>query len=48
MRKRQRMRELRLRASRKYPIKNGPVDCRLLRYEIGARRDRPDGGGGAE
>lgn len=28
-------RELRLRSSHKHPLRNGPVDCRWLRYEIG-------------
>ena len=43
-------RSLRLKASRKHPIKNGPIDCRLLRYDIrdgrgGVFGDRPFGDG---
>ena len=29
-----------LRASRKWPVRNGPLDCRWLRYEIGSSRPR--------
>lgn len=28
-----------LRASKKFPVRNGPIECRWLRYEIGSRRD---------
>lgn len=31
-------RALRLKADRKIPVHNGPIDCRVLRYEIGERR----------
>jgi putative N6-adenine-specific DNA methylase len=27
-------RHIGLKASRKFPLRNGPIDCRLLRYEI--------------
>ena len=33
-------RHLRLRTSRRFPVRNGPLDCRLLRYEIGAGPER--------
>lgn len=32
-------RHLGLRADRKSPVRNGPIDCRWIRYEIGARRE---------
>ncbi|MCA8974854.1 MAG: RNA methyltransferase [Planctomycetes bacterium] len=31
-------RELRLRSSRKHPVRNGPIECRWLRYELGDAR----------
>jgi hypothetical protein len=34
-------RHLGLRASQKHPVRNGPLDCRQLRYEIEAREPRP-------
>lgn len=34
---------LRLKASRRVPLWNGPIECRLLRFDIQARRERPIG-----
>ena len=31
---------LRMKADRKWPVKTGPIDCRLLRYEVHARSAR--------
>ena len=31
-------RHLGLRASRKFPVRNGPIECRWLRYELGRSR----------
>jgi putative N6-adenine-specific DNA methylase len=30
-------RHLGLRTNRKFPVRNGPIDCRWLRYELGNR-----------
>lgn len=32
-------RAMRLKASRKIPVHNGPIECRLLRYEVDERRE---------
>ncbi len=35
-------RRLRMKADRRWPVRNGPIDCRLLRYEIfDGRREAP-------
>jgi putative N6-adenine-specific DNA methylase len=39
-------RRLGLRASRKLAVRNGPIDCRWLRYAIDARPSRPEGANG--
>lgn len=35
---------LRLKESRRVPLWNGPIECRLLRFDLRARRERPSSG----
>ena len=34
-------RHLGLRANRKWPVRNGPIECRWIRYDIATRRQAP-------